>query len=251
MRGSWKQGPSKEDIILNLSSDAPRPEGNWKEIVWEPEAIWVARWQDKLSGKMKYVWFSDSCSLKQQKEIEKFDKAVEFRKKLPRVKKHILKNLESEDLKRRKIATVCFLIDKLKIRVGDEKDPDEADTVGASTLRKEHIQINGDSTVSFNFLGKDSVPHIFTTKLPDLVIKNLEEFSSNTESALFDGVGSSQVSEFLDEVMTVLDEVGKERLVEVLLEEELNTYLVNHGWSHPLLEKVEVQKQSNISRLVA
>jgi DNA topoisomerase-1 len=204
MRGSWKEGPSKEDIILNLSDDAPRPEGNWKEIVWEPEAIWIARWQDKLSGKMKYVWFSDSCSFKQQKEIEKFDKAKEFRQKLPQVKRHIQKNLESEDLKRRKTATVCYLIDKLKIRVGDEKDPDEADTVGASTLRKEHIKINGDGTVSFNFLGKDSVPHIFTTKLPDKIIKNLEEFSSNTNSALFEGVGSSQVSEFLDEVMTGL-----------------------------------------------
>jgi DNA topoisomerase-1 len=204
MRGSWKQGPSKEDIILNLSPDATTPEGNWNEIAWEPEAIWVARWQDKLSGKIKYVWFSDSCSFKQQKEIEKFDKAVEFRQKLSQVKRHILKNLESEDLKRKKTATVCFLIDKLKIRVGDEKDPDEADTVGASTLRKEHIKINDDGTVSFNFLGKDSVPHIFTTKLPGNVIRNLEEFSSNTESALFDGVGSSQVSEFLDEVMTGL-----------------------------------------------
>jgi DNA topoisomerase I len=204
MRGSWKEGPSKEDIILNLSPDAPRPEGNWKEIVWEPEAIWIARWQDKLSGKMKYVWFSDSCSFKQQKEIEKFDKAKEFRQKLPQVKRHIQKNLESEDLKRRKTATVCYLIDKLKIRVGDEKDPDEADTVGASTLRKEHIKINGDGTVSFNFLGKDSVPHIFTTKLPDKIIKNLGEFSSNTNSALFEGVGSSEVSAFLDEVMTGL-----------------------------------------------
>ena len=204
MRGSWKKGPFKEEIILNLSDDAPRPEGNWKEIVWEPNAIWVARWQDKLSGKMKYVWFSDSCSFKQQKEIDKFDKAVEFRQKLPKVKRHILRNLESDNLKRRKIATVCFLIDKLKIRVGDEKDPDEADTVGASTLRKEHIQINGNESVSFNFLGKDSVPHIFTTKLPTMVIKNLEDFSSNTESALFDGVGSSQVSEFLDEVMSGL-----------------------------------------------
>ncbi len=204
MRGSWKEGPSKEDIILNLSDDAQRPEGNWKEIVWEPETIWIARWQDKLSGKMKYVWFSDSCSFKQKKEIEKFDKAAEFRLKLPKVKRHILKNLESDNLKRRKTATVCFLIDKLKIRVGDEKDPDEADTVGASTLRKEHIKINGDGTVAFNFLGKDSVPHIFTTKLPDKVIKNLEEFSSNSESALFEGVRSNQVSEFLDEVMTGL-----------------------------------------------
>ncbi|MEJ2243890.1 MAG: DNA topoisomerase I [Candidatus Bathyarchaeota archaeon] len=204
MRGKWKQGPAKEDIILNLSPDAPRPEGNWKEIVWEPEAIWVARWQDKLSGKIKYVWFSDSCSFKQEKEIEKFNKAAEFKRKLPKVKRHILANLESNDVKRRKTATVCFLIDKLKIRVGDEKDPDEADTVGASTLRKEHVKINGDGTVSFNFLGKDSVPHIFTTKLPELVIRNLEEFSANTDAALFDGVGSSQVSEFLDEVMTGL-----------------------------------------------
>ncbi len=201
MRGSWKEGPCKEDVILNLSPDAPRPEGNWNEIVWEPEAIWIARWQDKLSGKMKYVWFSDSCSFKQQKEIEKFDKAVEFRKNLPKVKRHILKNLDSAEMKRKKIATVCYLIDKLKIRVGDEKDPDEADTVGASTLRKEHIEINGDGTVSFNFLGKDSVPHIFSTKLPENVIRNLKEFSSNSDSALFEGVGSSQVSEFLDEVM--------------------------------------------------
>ena len=204
LRGSWKEGPKKEDVILNLSPDAPRPDGNWNEIVWEPEAIWVARWQDKLSGKMKYVWFSDSCSFKQQKEIEKFDKAAEFHQKLPQVKQHIIKNLESEDLKRRKTATVCYLIDKLKIRVGDEKDPDEADTVGASTLRKEHIKINGDGTVSFNFLGKDSIPHIFTANLPESVIQNLEDFSSNTESVLFDGVGSSQVSEFLDEVMTGL-----------------------------------------------
>jgi DNA topoisomerase-1 len=204
LRGSWKEGPSEEDVILNLSPDAPRPEGNWKEIVWEPEAIWIARWQDKLSGKMKYVWFADSSSVKQKKEIEKFDKAKEFQQNLPRVKRHILQNLDSEDLKRRKIATVCYLIDRLKIRVGDEKDPDEADTVGASTLRKEHIQINGDGTVSFNFLGKDSVPHIFTTKLPDKVIENLKEFSENSESVLFNGVRSSHVSEFLDEVMTGL-----------------------------------------------
>ena len=55
---------------------------------------------------------------------------------------------------------------------------------------------------------------------------------------------------FLDEVINVLDELGREKLVEVLLSEEgLNTYIVSHGWTHPLLEKVEVIKESNISRL--
>ena len=41
---------------------------------------------------------------------------------------------------------------------------------------------------------------------------------------------------FLDEVTNVLDELGKERLVEILLkEEDLNAHIVSHGWTHPLL----------------
>lgn len=55
---------------------------------------------------------------------------------------------------------------------------------------------------------------------------------------------------FLDEVINVLDESGREKLVEVLLgEENLNTYIVSHGWSHPLLKKIEVVKAGNVSRL--
>jgi DNA repair exonuclease SbcCD ATPase subunit len=55
---------------------------------------------------------------------------------------------------------------------------------------------------------------------------------------------------FLDEVIGVLDEEGREKLIEVLLkEQELNTFLVSHEWSHPLLTKINVVKQNKISRL--
>ena len=55
---------------------------------------------------------------------------------------------------------------------------------------------------------------------------------------------------FLDEVINVLDDQGREKLIEVLLQEkDLNTYIVSHGWTHPLLEKIEVIKEDNISRL--
>lgn len=55
---------------------------------------------------------------------------------------------------------------------------------------------------------------------------------------------------FLDEVINVLDEFGRDKLVEVLLNEEgLNTFLVSHGWSHPLLAKVRVTKENGISSL--
>jgi len=54
---------------------------------------------------------------------------------------------------------------------------------------------------------------------------------------------------FLDEVINVLDDAGREKLVEVLLNEDLNTYVVSHGWTHPLLEKIEVVKNGNVSEL--
>lgn len=55
---------------------------------------------------------------------------------------------------------------------------------------------------------------------------------------------------FLDEVTQALDEQGKEKVVEVLLgEENLNTFMVSHGWTHPLLSKIEVIKEENMSYL--
>ena len=55
---------------------------------------------------------------------------------------------------------------------------------------------------------------------------------------------------FLDEVTQALDEQGKEKVVEVLLgEDNLNTFMVSHGWTHPLLAKIEVIKENNMSYL--
>lgn len=53
---------------------------------------------------------------------------------------------------------------------------------------------------------------------------------------------------FLDEVISVLDDYGRERLVEVLLKEEgLNTFLVSHSWTHPLVDKLVIKKKDGIS----
>lgn len=55
---------------------------------------------------------------------------------------------------------------------------------------------------------------------------------------------------FLDEVINVLDETGKEKLVEVLLNEDLNTFIVSHNWTHPLLAKIEIIKDEHgVSRI--
>ena len=199
-RGNWKEGPREEDIILNIPPDSPKPPGNWKGTVWEPEKMYIAKWQDKLTGKVKYVWFSDSAFVKQMREREKFSKADKLGGVIPRVQEHINKNLNSSDEKRRKIATVCWLIFGLNLRVGDEKDPGEADTVGAITLRPEHIKVDGE-TLHFDFLGKDSVRWIKSVKAPQIVIRNIEHFSKTSKGYIFEGIDSGKVTRFLSEIM--------------------------------------------------
>jgi DNA repair exonuclease SbcCD ATPase subunit len=56
----------------------------------------------------------------------------------------------------------------------------------------------------------------------------------------------------LDETVEALDVEGKEKLVDVLLgEEHLNTVLISHSFSHPLIERIGIVKHSNISRIEA
>lgn len=55
---------------------------------------------------------------------------------------------------------------------------------------------------------------------------------------------------FLDETVDSLDEVGREALVEILLREhDLNVFMISHGFTHPLVKKISVIKENEISRL--
>jgi DNA topoisomerase-1 len=200
-RGKWKEGPREEDVTLNLSPPHDQlPPGKWKGVVWEKDRMYVAKWEDKLTGKIKYVWFSDSAFLKQNREKEKFKKAETLGKHIATIEDHILRNLDAEDEGRRKAATVCWLILNPNMRVGDEKDPGEADTVGAITLRPEHVKIEGD-TLHFDFLGKDAVRWIKNVQAPPSVIRNIEQYIKTSKEYLFEGVDSKKVSRFLSQKM--------------------------------------------------
>lgn len=55
---------------------------------------------------------------------------------------------------------------------------------------------------------------------------------------------------FLDESISTLDAEGKERLVEILLEEEgVNTIIVSHEYQHPLVPTIQVLKKDGNSYL--
>ena len=109
--------------------------------------------------------------------------------------------MRSKDIKQRKISTACFLIYRLAMRVGDEKDEDEADTVGASTLRVEHLIFPEENAIDFDFFGKDYVrwqKRLEVSPSENIVIQNLKEFckGKEPEALIFDGITSRHVNEF-------------------------------------------------------
>jgi DNA topoisomerase-1 len=218
LRGRWKEGAQHGDITLNLSPDAPRPPGEWGEIVWQPESLWVARWKDKLSGKLKYVWLSDTAPVKQEREARKFDQAHELHDHLDAVRARIEQDLLHQKPRKRMLATACYLIDALCLRVGDEKDPDEADTIGATTLRPEHVTLHDGGIAEFRFLGKDSVLWHKKLELPDVVFQNIEELIQNARPSnssagddrghptrdrpqLFPDISSRNVNAYLSDIL--------------------------------------------------
>ena len=207
LRGKWKPRVRPQDVTLNLGEDASIPEGTWQNVVHDHSSTWLATWMEKLTGKRKYVWLHDSSVLRQNNDKEKYDKAVKLERHIGKVQKEIINRmLNTRDINQKKIATVCYLIFRLAMRVGDEKDPEEADTVGASTLRVEHIKFpcnNGKQFIEFNFLGKDSVPWQKTLEVNSEdargLYNNLKSFMSNKESGyhIFDGITSGKVNVFL------------------------------------------------------
>jgi len=156
LRGKWKPRVTAKDVTLNLGKESKVPEGNWGKIIHDKDSMWLASWMDFLTQKRKYVWLADTAGLKQDRDKEKYEKAVKLAKEIEKIKDRIVKDMKSSDPKISRIATACYLIYRTAMRVGDEKDPDEADTVGATTLRKEHIKITPNA-IEFDFLGKDSV----------------------------------------------------------------------------------------------
>jgi DNA topoisomerase-1 len=216
LRGRWKPRVYSYQVTLNLDEDAEIPEAphtppgedkpRWGGIVNEHDSLWIARWLETLTGKIKYVWLAETSHLRQEREKAKYDKAWQLEANLKAVRAAIRKGMRDSDEKRRQVATVAYLIDRLAMRVGDEKDEDEADTVGASTLRVEHVQVR-ESEIEFDFLGKDSVRWEKTLRLEDendrTLAENLKDFERGKAPTdqLFPDITSQRVNDFLKSVM--------------------------------------------------
>ena len=93
------------------------------------------------------------------RDQSKFRHMLELSDVLPAIRERAERDLRAPELSRRQIlATVVQLLDKTLIRVGNDEYARENRSYGLTTLRMQHVQVNG-SKLSFNFRGKSGVQH--------------------------------------------------------------------------------------------
>jgi DNA topoisomerase-1 len=265
LRGRWKPRITAKDVILNLDEDASVPEGPWKAVVHDHNSTWLASWIENLTGKRKYVWLHDSSYLRQDNDKAKYDTAKKLENYIFDIEKEIVKQMShTKDTTKRKVATVCYLIYKLAMRVGDEKDPDEADTIGASTLRVEHLKfpvINDKIQIEFNFLGKDSVPWQKTLEIssPDTraLYENLLFYMKGKDRTdeIFEDITSAKVNIFLrsldkDNLPNLTAKVFRTYIATAIVKKHLSAPILKLNKNESEFKKIYVAKIANLQAAI-
>ncbi|MCK9439530.1 DNA topoisomerase I, partial [Patescibacteria group bacterium] len=204
--GAWKFRVNPEDVNVNATNNVRPPVGhNWKSCKENKGSMELCSYKMKTStGSMlfKRILFSATSTVKQNADQKKFEKAQKLISHWEELKSHIEKNISSKDPVIKQSAMVTWLIMNLGIRVGDEKGEDKADTVGASSLRFEHLTIK-DHVLKLSFDGKDSVHYSNSIELPDYIEKELSLLLNGKKKGemVFPDVTSREVKHFISHVI--------------------------------------------------
>ena len=83
-----------------------------------------------------------SSKLKGEKDMAKYEKARQLKLKIGKIREDYTKDFKSKEMRIRQRSVALYFIDKLALRAGNEKDEDQADTVGCCSLRVEHITLH-------------------------------------------------------------------------------------------------------------
>ncbi|KAK0092718.1 hypothetical protein PV326_000758, partial [Microctonus aethiopoides] len=210
--GKLKKRVLPEDVLINCSRDSvipkPPPGHRWKEIRHDQNVTWLASWTENVQGQVKYVMLNPSSKLKGEKDWQKYETARKLAKSVEKIRAEYREDWKSKEMRIRQRAVALYFIDKLALRAGNEKDEDQADTVGCCSLRVEHITLyehkdGKDHVVVFDFPGKDSIRYYNEVPVEKRVFKNLQLFKENKSEGddLFDRLNTTVLNKHLNELM--------------------------------------------------
>jgi len=117
------------------------------------------------AGRAQYLYHADWS---RRASARKFDRALALAETLPAVRRGVTRDLRRDGLVRERVLAGAFrLLDTALLRVGSERYAQENGTVGLTTLRGEHVAVDG-ATVALSFIGKSGEPWERTFDDPDL-----------------------------------------------------------------------------------
>lgn len=243
-RGKIKADVQPEDVTINIgvNDQVPQPPSGhqWGKIVHDHNSVWLASWQDPITGGTKYVMFSAEGRFKGEGDFVKYEKARKLERHIETVRERYMVDASSANMIKKQLGTVLFLIDHFGIRVGNEKAEDETDTVGASTLRVGHVKLRSPDHVIFDFLGKDSIRFYKDLEVPSLIYHNFELFLQGKKASddVFNHISSRSINIYLKEFDRAFSaKVFRTRLASVIM--------------FHALEKVNVPKNSTKVKIKA
>ncbi|CAG9313607.1 unnamed protein product [Blepharisma stoltei] len=208
--GNIKGRLAPEDITINIGKRnkvpiCPLPGHSWKFITHNNTTTWLAFYEDpELSfSSKKYVYLSAASKFKGLSDKLKYEKAKKLKEMIDEIRADYNKKILSDSSVNKQLGSALYLIDKLALRVGNEKTEDEADTVGCCSLRVEHIKFEKNHQITLDFLGKDSMRYFNTVQIVPEVYNNLKEFckGKEKENDLFDLITAHTLNGYLRSFM--------------------------------------------------
>lgn len=206
VRGCWKYEIQPEDVTINYIGDKknePQPPAghHWKEVVANKNAF-VATYYDIRLGENgimlhKKLGFGALSTVKQDADMHKYEKARQLTKEWSKIEKWINDGVAAG----KQEALVSWLILRTGIRVGGDHPVDfENNTVGASTLRVENVNVNN-NILKLSFLGKDSVKYANEFEVPQEIADGIKkcQIGKKPTDKIFDKASAGAVNAFLSE----------------------------------------------------
>eukprot|EP00009_Paramoeba_aestuarina_P012529 CAMPEP_0201535088 /NCGR_PEP_ID=MMETSP0161_2-20130828/58010_1 /ASSEMBLY_ACC=CAM_ASM_000251 /TAXON_ID=180227 /ORGANISM="Neoparamoeba aestuarina, Strain SoJaBio B1-5/56/2" /LENGTH=362 /DNA_ID=CAMNT_0047940059 /DNA_START=161 /DNA_END=1245 /DNA_ORIENTATION=- len=153
---------------------------------------------------MKAVFPSVLSSVRACADQLKYEKARSLCEVITNIRTAYTEDFDSYDTERQQRAVCMYFIDKLALRVGGDKELDaEADTVGCTSLRVEHIKLQEPNIMELDFLGKDSIRYQNTVSVLPKVFDLLAFFikGKSPEHDLFHLINPSKINKYLKSFM--------------------------------------------------
>jgi DNA topoisomerase-1 len=139
----------------------------------------------------------------------KYTRLIAFGQSLPRLREQLAADLARPGVTREKVlAAVVRLLETTLIRVGNEEYARANDSFGLTTLRDEHVAVDG-SRLSFRFRGKSGIEHEVDLRDRRLaaIVKRCQDlpgqdlFQYEAEDGELHRVTSEDVNAYLQEVL--------------------------------------------------